>query len=62
MIQSPVPYQANGGELLELDDGTIWKDVSYQYLYLYEYYPTVVVCPNQGQLIINDKVIDVEAR
>jgi len=45
-IQSPTPYLGNGGETIVLADGTVWREISYQYLYLYEYYPTVTVCPS----------------
>jgi hypothetical protein len=58
-IRSPTPYLANGGEVIELDDGTFWQDVSYQYLYLYEYYPSVVICPGRGKLVVGEHTIDV---
>ena len=53
-MREPTPFLGNGGELIMLDDGTIWKDVSYQYLYLYEYNPSVVICPGEGILQIGD--------
>lgn len=58
-VVNPVPYQANGGELIQLSDGTIWQDVGYNYLYLYEYYPTVIVCPNRGFMILDDQKISI---
>jgi len=59
MIQDPQPFLGNGGEVIILSDGSIWKNMSYLYLYLYAYYPTVVICPGEGKMILNDKVFDV---
>jgi hypothetical protein len=59
VIKEPTPFNGNGGEIIILDDGTIWKDVSYQYLYLYEYHPTVVICPSQGKMILGEHEFDV---
>lgn len=53
-IQAPTPFLGNGGETIVLEDGTIWIEVSYQYLYLYEYYPSVIVCPSSGRMILRD--------
>ena len=50
-IQEPSPFLGNGGEVIVLADGSIWKDSSYKYLYLYAYYPSVILCPNEGKLI-----------
>ena len=58
-IMKPVPFLGNGGEIIILDDGTVWEEVSYQYLYLYEYYPTVVICPSSGKMILGDYVFKV---
>lgn len=58
-IQSPTPFLGNGGELIRLADGTVWKDVSYQYLYLYAYYPSVVICPSDGKLVLGRNVFQV---
>ena len=58
-IQEPSPYNGNGGEVIILADGTIWKEVSYQYLYLYEYQPDVVICPSKGKMILDDNVFEV---
>ena len=56
-VQSPTPLMGNNGEIIKLGDGTIWE-VKYAYEYLYEYYPTVVVCPEKGKLIVNGKSIN----
>lgn len=51
-IKEPMPFLGNGGEIIILGDGSIWKDASYQYLYLYAYNPAVVICPSEGRMII----------
>ena len=40
-------------------DGSIWE-VKYEYEYLYEYYPDVIICPSRGKLAINGKMLSVE--
>ena len=57
-VRSPSPFLGNHQEVFRLDDGTVWE-VQYEYEYLYEYYPTVVVCPARGTLIINGKRLSV---
>ena len=46
-------------EIFRLADGSLWE-VKYEYEYLYEYYPSVVICPSQGRLIIGEKSLNVE--
>lgn len=58
-IQGPTPFLGNGGEIILLLDGTVWREVSYQYLYLYEYYPNVIVCPAEGKLILGRHVFQI---
>jgi len=57
-IRSPSPFLGNHEEVFRLQDGTIWQ-VQYEYEYMYEYYPTVVICPARGMLIIKGKRLDV---
>ena len=59
IIAKPTPFNGNGGEIIVLGDGTIWKEVSYQYLYLYEDMPSVVVCPNIGKMILGNNNFDI---
>ena len=59
MIVSPVPFMGNNGEIFKLIDGSLWE-VKYEYEYLYEYYPSVVICPSQGKLIIGGESLNVE--
>ena len=54
-----VSISAPNHELIQFADGTIWQEVSYQYLYLYEYYPTVIVCPSEGKIILNEHVFQI---
>ena len=51
-ITSPTPFMGNDGEIFRLSDGSVWE-VKYEYEYLYEYYPQVVICPSRGILIID---------
>ena len=59
-INKPSPYQGNGGEVIQLTDGSRWKEYSYQYLYLYEYHPTVYVCPAAEQMILNSHIFKIK--
>lgn len=58
-ILKPSPFMGNNGEVFQLSDGSLWE-VKYEYEYLYEYYPSVIVCPSPGMLIIDGKTLDVE--
>jgi hypothetical protein len=58
MIQSPTPFMGNSGEIFKLSDGTI-GEVGAEYEYLYEYYPSVTVCPTRSILILNGKSLDI---
>lgn len=57
-ISSPSPFMGNDDEIFKLSDGSIWQ-VKYEYEYLYEYYPTVVICPSRNKLIIKGKSLNV---
>lgn len=58
-VVSPSPFMGNSGEIFKLSDGSIWE-VKYEYEYLYEYSPEVIICPSKGQLIIGGKKINIE--
>ena len=58
-ILSPSPFMGNNGEVFKLADGSLWE-VKYEYEYLYEYYPSVIICPSRGKLAINGKSLNVE--
>ena len=52
-ITTPSPFMGNGGEVFTLSDGSIWQDSSYLYLYLYEYTPSVLICEENGIMILD---------
>jgi hypothetical protein len=56
-IRKPTPFMGNNDEIFVLSDGSVWQ-VKYEYEYMYEYYPSVVACPNKGYVIVNGKKID----
>ena len=58
-VLSPSPFMGNDGETFKLADGSIWQ-VKYEYEYLYQYSPEVLVCPAQGKLIIGEKSLNIE--
>jgi len=49
----------NDGEIFKLDDGSFWQ-VKYEYEYMYEYYPAVVICPSRRTLIVGRTTLNVE--
>lgn len=58
-IVTPSPFMGNNGEIFKLADGSLWE-VKYEYEYLYEYYPNVIICPSRGKLAINGKTLSIE--
>ena len=54
----PVPFMGNNDEVFQLSDGSFWQ-VKYEYEYLYEYYPNVVICPSQNVLMVDSKKLNV---
>ena len=58
-ILTPSPFMGNNGEIFKLADGSLWE-VKYEYEYLYEYYPSVIICPSRGKLAISGKTLNVE--
>jgi hypothetical protein len=48
----------NNDEVVQLADGSIWQ-VKFEYEYLYEYYPDVVICPSRRLLLIDGKSLNV---
>jgi hypothetical protein len=57
-IQSPSPFMGNNEEVFKLSDGSLWE-VKYEYEYLYEYYPNVTICPDEGFMIIGGKKLNI---
>lgn len=58
-IVKPTPFMGNHGEIFTLADGSLWE-IRHEYEYLYEYYPSVIVCPSRGKLFIGDKSLDIK--
>ena len=58
-VVRPSPFMGNNGEIFKLADGSLWE-VKYAYEYLYEYYPSVLICPSRGRLIIGKKSLNVQ--
>ena len=57
-IVKPTPFMGNDDEIFVLASGSIWQ-VKYEYEYLYEYSPNVVICPAKNILIIKGKQLNV---
>ncbi len=58
-ITKPSPFMGNDGEVFVLSDSSVWE-VKYEYEYMYEYYPRVVICPSKNMLIIDGKKLNVQ--
>jgi hypothetical protein len=56
-ITAPTPFLGNNNEIFKTGDGGIWQ-VKYAYEYLYEYYPTVLIC-SESKLVLKGKTIDI---
>ena len=56
-ILSPAPFLGINEEIFKLADGSLWE-VKYEYEYLYEYYPSVVICPGRGRLVVGKKSLN----
>ena len=59
MIVSPSPFLGNDGEIFKLSNGEIWE-VKYEYEYMYEYYPSVIVCPDKGIISVEGVKLNVQ--
>jgi hypothetical protein len=59
-IRSPSPFLGNHDEVVHLSDGSIWQ-VQYEYNYLYAFFPSIVICPGMGRLLVNGKSLNVRA-
>lgn len=60
VIVSPSPFMGNNGEILRLADQSVWE-VKNEYEYLYAYYPSVIICPREGKLIIEKRSLYVQS-
>ena len=50
-IVNPMPFLGTAEEVIVLSGGSVWKDLSYKYLYLYAYSPMVQICTTQSKMI-----------
>lgn len=57
-IVSPTPFAGNKKDNFKLSDGSIWVVTDF-YAQLSAQEPNVTICPDQGELIIEDKAIKV---
>ena len=57
-ITKPTPFMGNNGEIFKLSDGSLWE-VKYEYEYMYEYYPSVIICPSRNLLIVDGEKLNV---
>ena len=58
-IIKPSPFMGNDGEIIKLGDGSLWE-IKYEYEYMYEYNPDVIICPTSGKLHVNGKKLNVQ--
>jgi len=58
-IMKPAPFMGNSGEVFTLDDGTYWE-VGIEYEFLFEFFPKVLVCPNEGFIAVEGKKLSVK--
>ena len=58
-VKAPVPLLGNHGEVVVMWDGTIWEIVGGEYEYMYEYYPSVILCPKKRLMTIGNKAFKV---
>lgn len=57
-IIKPTPFMGNNDEIFQLADRSFWQ-VKYEYDYLFEFFPSVVVCPAEGKLILKGKQLNI---
>jgi hypothetical protein len=57
-ITNPTPFMGNHGELFRLANGMI-GEVFAEYEYMYEYYPSVTVCPSNSMMIVKGKRLNI---
>jgi hypothetical protein len=49
----------NDGEIVKVVDGSLWE-IKSEYEYLYEYSPSVIICPDKGKLGVKGKMLNVQ--
>ena len=62
-IISPYPFMGNDGERFKLSDGTEWEVAQDKvFLFLYEYHPKILICPDQGKMKVGEKILNVDRK
>jgi len=57
-VTSPTPFMGNDSEVFRLANGTIGEVVA-EYEYMYEYYPSVTICPTSSMMIVDGKRLNI---
>jgi len=57
-VMAPSPFMGNHGEVFRTTDGSIFE-VCGSYEYMYAYYPSVTVCPAEGKMLVEGKVVGI---
>lgn len=57
-VLSPTPLMGNSGEVFRTADGALFQVVG-SYEYLYEYFPSVQICPGAGRMLVAGKQIGI---
>jgi hypothetical protein len=58
-VMSPTPFMGNNSEVFKLANGTIGEVVA-EYEFMYEYYPSVTVCPSRSMMIVEGKRLNIK--
>ena len=54
-----IPSWDNDGEAFKLSNGSEWIVVQDRvFLFLYEYHPKIIICPEKGQLMVGGKILN----
>ena len=57
-ITSPTPFMGNNSEVFRLANGIIGEVVA-EYEYMYEYYPSVTICPSNSMMIVSGERLNI---
>ena len=57
-VTSPTPFMGNDSEVFRLANETIGEVVA-EYEYMYEYYPSVTICPTSSMMIVDGKRLNI---
>ena len=57
-VVTPSPLMGNHGEIFRTAEGYLFEVIG-SYEYLYAYYPSVTICPDQGKMLVQGKSVGV---